>query len=157
MTNETAHIKRILVGVDGSDNAHRALAWAMLLAREFAAEVVALHAVGLLAHLGEGAPVPSHSHLAELREAFETRWCAPLQSGSVAHRFVLRDGAPVPVLLSVAEAEDIDVIVVGSRGAGGFPELLLGSTSHQVAEHASCPVLVVPPVHGSTVRDSRAW
>ena len=82
MRMKPAQIKRILVGVDGSDNAHRALAWAMLLAQEFAAEVVAVHAVGLLAHLGEGAPVPSHSHLAELREAFELQWCAPLQSGS---------------------------------------------------------------------------
>jgi nucleotide-binding universal stress UspA family protein len=141
----TSQIRRIVVGVDGSDNSRRALGWAVLLAQGFAAELVAVHAVGLLAHLGEGPPVPSHSHLEELRQVFELEWCAPLQSSDVAHRMVLLDGPPVPVLLGAAEREEADMIVVGSRGVGGFPELLLGSTSHQVAEHADHPVLVVPP------------
>lgn len=140
-----AMIQRILVGVDGSDNGRRALAWAMLLARQFNAELVAVHAVGLLAHLGEGPPVPSHQHLEELRRAFETDWCQPLLDGGIEHRLLLREGAPVPILLSVAEREGVDMIVVGSRGAGGFEELLLGSTSLQVAEHAGCPVLIVRP------------
>jgi nucleotide-binding universal stress UspA family protein len=117
----------------------------MLLARRFDAELVAAHAIGLLAHLDDGPPVPSHAHLDELRRAFETRWCAPLRETGIRHRLLFIDGAPVPVLLSVADSEVIDLIVVGSRGLGGFPELLLGSTSHQLAEHATCPVLIVPP------------
>jgi nucleotide-binding universal stress UspA family protein len=141
----TAVIERILVGIDGSKNAVRALDWAMLLARPFNAELVAVHAVGLLAHLGDGPPVPSHQHLEELRHAFETEWCAPLLDSGIEHRLLLVDGAPVPILLSVAGRERSNVIVVGSRGAGGFDELLLGSTSLQLAEHASCPVLIVPP------------
>jgi nucleotide-binding universal stress UspA family protein len=138
-------IRRILVGVDGSANGQRALRWGMVLAGQFRAELVAVHAIGLLAHLGEGPPVPSHGHLAELRRAFETEWCAPLVDSGIEYRLLLIDGAPVPVLLSAAKNEGIDLIVVGSRGVGGFPELLLGSTSHQVAEHAGCPVLIVPP------------
>jgi nucleotide-binding universal stress UspA family protein len=141
----TPGIQRILVGVDGSDNGQRALTWAVLLARQFHAEVVAVHAIGLLAHLGEGPPVPSHSHLEELRGAFETVWCAPLAGSGVAYHLLLIDGAPVPVLLAAAQSEAADVVVLGSRGVGGFPELLLGSTSHQMAEHARCPVLIVPP------------
>jgi nucleotide-binding universal stress UspA family protein len=141
----SARIERILVGVDGSDNGRRALEWAILLARHCQAELIAAHAIGLLAHLGSGPPVPSHGHLAELREAFESDWCAPLRQTGIAHRFLFVDGAPVPILLSAAQREAIDVIVVGSRGVGGFPELLLGSTSHQLAEHATCPVLIVPP------------
>jgi nucleotide-binding universal stress UspA family protein len=144
----TPAITRMVVGVDGSDNAQRALGWAVLLARQFDAEVVAVHAVGLLAHLGDGPPVPSHSHLEELRRAFETDWCAPLQASAVAHRLRLQDGPPVPVLLATAAEEAADLIVVGSRGAGGFPELLLGSTSHHVAERARQPVLIVPPERG---------
>ena len=140
----TSEVRRIVVGVDGSENAQRALGWALLLARQFDAELVAVHAVGLLAHLGEGPPVPSHSHLEKLRRAFESEWCALLQTSTVARRLRLEDGPPVPVLLATAEQEAADLIVVGSRGAGGFPELLLGSTSHHVAERASQPVLIVP-------------
>jgi nucleotide-binding universal stress UspA family protein len=140
----TARLERILVGVDGSDNGTRALEWAMLLARQGDAEVIAVHAIGLLAHLGPGPGVPSHAHLQELRQTFETEWCAPLRHNPVRSRLLLVDGAPVQVLLSVAQSEKIDVIVVGSRGVGGFPELSLGSTSHQLAQHAECPVLIVP-------------
>ena len=61
------------------------------------------------------------------------------------HRLLFVDGAPVPILLSAAQCEAVDVIVVGSRGVGGFPELLLSSTSHQLAEHPRCPVLIVAP------------
>jgi nucleotide-binding universal stress UspA family protein len=140
----TARLERILVGVDGSSNGTRALEWAMLLGRQSDGEVIAVHAIGLLAHLGPGPGVPSHAHLPELRQAFETESCAPLRNSPVPHRLLLIDGAPVRVLLSLAESEQIDVIVVGSRGVGGFPELNLGSTSHQLAEHADCPVLILP-------------
>jgi nucleotide-binding universal stress UspA family protein len=57
---------------------------------------------------------------------------------------VVRDGSPVTALLAVAEDEGADLIVVGSRGLGGYPEQLLGSTSTQVAQHAPCPVAIVP-------------
>jgi nucleotide-binding universal stress UspA family protein len=144
MATTDIQVQRILVGVDGSDDARHALGWAILLARQFQAEVVAVHAIGLLAQVGEEGIVPSHSHLAELQTAFETRWCAPLRDANVPYQPVLRDGAPVPVLLAVASTENIDLIVVGSRGSGGFPGLTLGSTSHQVTQHAACPVLVVP-------------
>ena len=140
----TARLERILVGVDGSSNGRRALEWAMLLGRQSDAEVIAVHAIGLLAHLGPGPGVPSHAHLPELRQTFETEWCAPLGNSPIRHRLLLIDGAPVQVMLSLVESEQIDVIVVGSRGVGGFPELNLGSTSHQLAEHADCPVLIVP-------------
>ena len=134
-----------LAGVDGSDNSRRALVWAILLAQRFQAELVAVHAVGLLSDLGEGPPVPSQSHLDELRLKFERDWCAPLRASAVPHRLLLRDGPPVPVLVGTADDESADLIVVGSRGVGGFPELLLGSTSHHVVERANRPVLVVPP------------
>ncbi|HET6916331.1 MAG TPA: universal stress protein [Acidimicrobiales bacterium] len=148
----TVRIQRLLVGIDDSDNARRALDWAILLAQRFGAEVVAVHAVGLLTSLHGSPPVPSHSHLGELRRLLETEWCAPLAESGVPHRMLCLDGPPVRVLLDVAAQEDADVIVVGTRGAGGFAELLLGSTSHQLAEHATRPILIVPPANGATVR-----
>jgi nucleotide-binding universal stress UspA family protein len=56
------------------------------------------------------------------------------------------DGRPAQVLLD--EAQDATLIVVGSRGRGGFASLLLGSVSQQVVHHARCPVLVVPVPEG---------
>jgi nucleotide-binding universal stress UspA family protein len=141
----TEHIERILVGVDGSDNSKRALEWAITLAARSEAEVIAVHAAGLLAHIGEGAPVPSHSHRQELQAAFENVWCAPLESSGVEYRTMYMEGPPVLSLLDAASEEGADMIVVGRRGTGGFAELMLGSTSHQVAEHAACPVLIIPP------------
>ena len=138
-------IERILVGVDGSDDSHRALSWAVELAGQVDAEVVAVHALGLLDHLSPGGdPVPTASHRDEIVSVFEERWCAPLQGSGVRSRTVAEDGPPAMALLRLADQLEVDLIVVGSRGVGGFDELLLGSTSTQVAHHARVPVTVIP-------------
>lgn len=140
-----ANVDRILVGVDGSPHASRALDWAMLLARNSGAEVVAVHAVGLLVHPTEGgAPVAGHAHLDELRQQLESDWCSALVESGLRHRVFMVEGPAAEVLLAAADREAADVIVVGSRGAGGFAELLLGSTSLRVVEQSQRPVLVVP-------------
>lgn len=53
------------------------------------------------------------------------------------------EGAPAPALLEAAEGAAL--LVVGSRGRGGFTGLLLGSVSQQCAHHAPCPLVIVPP------------
>jgi nucleotide-binding universal stress UspA family protein len=55
----------------------------------------------------------------------------------------------VNVLPAVAAEVDADLIVVGSRGLGSYPELLLGSTSTQVAQNAHRPVMIVPVSTGA--------
>jgi nucleotide-binding universal stress UspA family protein len=52
-------------------------------------------------------------------------------------------GFPVEELITAGQ--DADMIVLGSRGAGGFTRLMMGSVADQVAHHAHCPVLIVPP------------
>ncbi len=133
----------IVVGIDGSGYATRALEWASGLAHDLGAEVVAVHALGLLAHLG-GRPVPAQEHRAEVLAALHGDWTAPLRDAGVAHRCLLEDGNPVTALLSTAQREGARLVVVGSRGSGGFPGLQLGSTSHQLAQHAPLPVAIVP-------------
>lgn len=128
------NIDRVVVGIDGSTGAHRALDWAMGLAARCDAEVVAVHARGLLDRYQEAAVEPPAIRI-------------EVPPG-VRLREVVRDGNPVEVLLDVASSEQADLVVVGSRGLGGYPELLLGSTSTQVAQRAAVPVVVVPEHRG---------
>jgi nucleotide-binding universal stress UspA family protein len=137
-------LQRIVVGVDGSTNSLAAVEWAAGFAEMTGTEVVAVHALGLLEHLHGPEPISAQSHREEIRRRFDTAWCAPLNRAGIRCRQELRDGSPVGVLLSVAEEEDADLIVVGSRGLGGYPEQLLGSTSTQVAQNTSRPVTIVP-------------
>jgi nucleotide-binding universal stress UspA family protein len=139
-------LQRILVGVDGSANSVAAVEWAAGLAQITGGEVVAVHAIGLLEHLQGSQPTSAQFHRDEIQHRFETTWCAPLDSAGIHCRKQLRDGNPVAVLLKTAEDEDVDIIVVGSRGLGGYPELLLGSTSTQVAQNTNRAVTIVPTV-----------
>ncbi len=137
-------IERIVVGVDGSDNSHTALAWAADLARALDAEVVAVHSVGLLERFAAGQHDQDDANSADTRHLFDTDWCAVLDDPTVRSTRLLRDGNPVSVLLSAAEEFDAGLVVVGSRGLGGYPELLLGSTSTQVAQRCNRPVVIIP-------------
>jgi len=137
-------VRRIVAGLDGSENSRRALVWAVELARALQAELVAVHALGLLDRLGDGAPLPAAAHREAIVEAFENSWCAPLADAGIAARRLVHDGTPVDVLLEIANQEDADLIVVGSRGIGNVPEQI-GSTSHQLAVRSTRPVAIVPP------------
>ncbi len=129
---------RIVVGTDGSVDAAFAVTRAADLAEAVHGELVVVSAVGLLANETS----PGDHEL--LRAQLEHEWTASARRPGLAMRTMLRDGNPVSVLLAVADEVNADVIVVGSRGFGGFPELLLGSTSTQLAQHAQRAVLIVP-------------
>lgn len=107
----TKAIRTIVVGVDGSSNSKIALEWAITLARSLSAEVIAVHAVGLLAHLGSGPPVPAQTHLEELRRVFETEWCSSLTRSGIPHRMCCVDGAPAMALLEAVQRVDADLAV----------------------------------------------
>ncbi len=146
----------VVVGTDGSAAAACAMRWSADLVQATGGEVVAVHALGLLSHMptngspanGEGdrraaAPHTAAEHRTQI-EAQLHRWCVPLQASGVAHRCFVSDGSPVLALLQAATDAAADLIVVGRRGSGGFPGLLLGSTSHELTAHAHLPVVVVP-------------
>ena len=137
-------IKRIVVGIDGSDNGRRAMAWAADVAGPLDADVIAVHAVGLLPH-----PADSHGagyvDAVEARRLVEGEWTAHVAASDLRIRWHVLDGDPVSVLLRVVGDESADLAVVGTRGRSGRPGLLLGSTSHQLAERCPCPVVIVPP------------
>jgi nucleotide-binding universal stress UspA family protein len=135
---------RIVVGVDGSEAAHVALRWAVALGETFGAEVVAVHAVGLLEeiHDPEETPTTQRRSVAALVEEI---WCAGLEQAECPHRVLVREGPPVDLLLGTVHDERASLLVVGRRGAGATnPALELGSTSLRVLQSAPVPVLVVP-------------
>jgi nucleotide-binding universal stress UspA family protein len=134
----------IVVGVDGSVAARQAVLWAAGLGPVLGAEVVAVHAVGLLEDLHDATEEPAAWRARVLDRVTHT-WCAGLAEAACPHRVVVRDGPPVDVLLAVARDEHADLLVVGSRGVGAAePAQALGSTSLHVLQTARCPVLVVP-------------
>lgn len=142
----TPAIERIVVGVDGSPNTRAAATWAAALAGPTGASVLAVHALGLLERPDPtAAPVPVESHREEIAARLTGEWVIPLIDAHVAYATALRFGPPVEVLLEEAERFAADVIVVGSRGYGGPAALSLGSTSSQLANLSSRPVLIVPP------------
>ena len=119
----------IVAGVDGSPTSEDALRWAAALARVLGAEVVAVHAVGLI----------ESAH-----DVAASAWSAPLLDSGVAHRIDIEDGDAVEVLLRAAEREHAALLVVGSRGTGTRPELAIGSTSLRLLQAGRIPALVVP-------------
>jgi nucleotide-binding universal stress UspA family protein len=143
---DTGHgVRTIVLGIDGSGNSLDAVRWTTRLATALGAEVVAVHALGLLDQLEpDGPQVPTQPHRDEIAAKARGDWITPLAEAGVPHRCVLHDGNPVDVVLHVIDEVDADLVVLGSRGVGGSPALLLGSTSSQVAQQAPCPVTIVP-------------
>ena len=135
-----------MVGVDGSATSQEALRWATGLGEALGAEVVAIHALGLLDRWHDP-DASARSWRRTLRALVERTWCAPLVRSRGNHRVEVRDGDPIDVLLAAVEDEHADLLVVGSRGVGDRPELALGSTSLHVLQAARVPVLVVPACH----------
>jgi nucleotide-binding universal stress UspA family protein len=109
--------------------------------------VIAVHQV-MAGYSGHGVAFPGDDALADkAREAAQAEVDGVLANvgdsrpSSVTVRGV--SGLPAEAILDAAK--DADLIVLGSRGAGGFSRLLMGSVSSQVTHHAHVPVLIVPP------------
>jgi nucleotide-binding universal stress UspA family protein len=137
----------IVVGVDGSEPSREALRYAVRQARLEGANVRAVTAWNVPA-VSYGTPWTAP--LVNFPEVFEKDAKAISRGALEAVRddtdglqieAVVREGHPAHVLLD--EARNADLLVVGSRGLGGFSELLLGSVSHECAQHATCPVVIV--------------
>lgn len=122
-----------------------ALRWASDLARQLGegVEVLLVHAVGLLTNITPH-PEPSGPHLQEIKALLAGAWSQPLRDASVRYRADARPGNVVQVVLDAAKEFNADLVVVGSRGTGGFSGLHLGSSSHQIAQHSDRPVVIVP-------------
>lgn len=132
---------RVLVGVDGSERAQGALQWAITEARRRDAVVEVLHAWRLPVTAGAYAGVTVDPTLAaEAGQEVLDRAIEQEDTGDVAVEPRLGCGPAARVLVDAAAGADL--VVVGSRGLGGFKSLLLGSVSRHLAHHAPGPVVV---------------
>lgn len=139
---------KIVVGVDGSAGSREALRWAFEEARlrDVRLEAVTVWQYPITASLPTFGAMTTPDDLSA--EARATLISILADEGITAE-------APVPVSTLVAEGNparalldastDADLLVVGSRGHGGFTGVLLGSISQQCVQHATCPVVVVHP------------
>jgi nucleotide-binding universal stress UspA family protein len=140
---------RVLLAVDGSDQSTFAAQTVAALAS--VTHLTIVHVVDLprltFSMLG---PEIAHDMTGIAHQALQTegkqilaRTLALLSSHSSAPSTRLEEGVPADLIMSVAQEEQTDVIVMGARGKGQVREFLLGSVSQRVLTHAPCPVLVV--------------
>jgi nucleotide-binding universal stress UspA family protein len=139
----------ITVGIDGSSHSIKALEWAIKEAalRQVPVTVLTVHSVPQSGWTGN--PI---THPLDPQEQEKARLAAQEMTLKVTSQL----GAPQPVNVTVRAvtgfpakelvdaSRKADLLVVGSRGGGGFARLLMGSVSSQVVHHAKCPVVIVP-------------
>jgi nucleotide-binding universal stress UspA family protein len=142
---------RIVVGVDGSEHGLDALRFAVAEGRLRGAKVVAVHVPHVLAAPLAGAPIFVMGDLPELVQTVEQS-AAKILADALAEVSSEAEGVEVETVVvhgSVAHelveaADGAELLVLGSRGHGGFVGLLLGSVSQHCAHRARCPVVIVP-------------
>ena len=139
----------IIVGIDGSGHSKRALEWAMkeAVVRHAPLTVITVHDA-VAGYLGGVAVYPDDQERTEkAREAAQAETDKVLAglAGPRPEAVTVKAVHGFPAEELINASKDADMIVVGSRGAGGFARLLMGSVAGQVTQHAYCPVLIVPP------------
>jgi nucleotide-binding universal stress UspA family protein len=136
---------RIVAGVDGSRSSREALRWAIRQGDLTGATVEAVIAWHFPLMVGGYAWPPvgvlETTDFRKLAEKTLTDTIAAVADSETAAAAVVREGNPAQVLIEAAAGADL--LVVGSRGYGGFAEALLGSVSQHCVHHAPCPVVVI--------------
>jgi nucleotide-binding universal stress UspA family protein len=140
---------KIVVGVDGSEDASRALRWCAKYAKALDAEIVAVHAIDmpiLVSPMTVAIPIPQFSEidLEHLRKVVTEDWCEPLGKAEIPFRVVLMETDPAIAIMETAKTENADLVVTGRRGRGGFAELVLGSTTYALTHHLNRPLVIIP-------------
>jgi nucleotide-binding universal stress UspA family protein len=140
---------RILVAVDGSPFAERALKYAIELTKKYSARLLIMHVVlrrfyavtpseaGVLATTVFVKEMESEGR--DLMSKAE----AQAKNEGIQYETKLLQGVPAEEIIKTSESENVDLIVLGSRGLTEVRAFLLGSVSDKVSHHCKCPVLIV--------------
>lgn len=146
---EFTPVDRIVVGVDGSDVASAALVAAVDMGIVWQATVNAVVAVPIATGAGAMSWLPvavdRHAVMDDIRRGLDMAVDQAVDSRDFRVSKHVLDGSPAALLAEFSTA--VDLVVVGTRGRGGFSGMLMGSTSQSVLQHSTCPVMTVPSNH----------
>ncbi|GAB6157778.1 universal stress protein [Desulfotomaculum varum] len=142
--------KKILVPLDGSDRARKALSHAVELAAKLAAKITLMHVVPSLPpyvntavdRLGQAQQAIVDELMRNGKELLD-QYISMVSNKNIAVDTFIVMGQPADEILEKARAENYDLIILGSRGLGEIKGYLMGSVSNRVSRHASCPVLII--------------
>lgn len=136
--------QRILLAVDGSDNAFRAAQEAIKLAKlSVTSTIDILYVVNvdkvknelLLAGSIDNMELARQRKIAPVEQA--------LKEANVSYQTTILKGLPGPEIVRYANEQQVDLVVIGSRGLNSLQEMVLGSVSHKVMKRVQCPALIV--------------
>lgn len=150
-----AAFTKILVCIDGSESSMKAVDYALMLAEQNDAQVIALNVI--VSYLGYARSAPAFglvapsamNDLIEKSKQEAQGWFesigkkAATKSVKLLTEVVASITSAVPAIVDYADRNKVDLIVVGTRGRSGFTKLLLGSVASGVVTYASCPVMVI--------------
>jgi nucleotide-binding universal stress UspA family protein len=150
-----ARFEKVLVCVDGSKYSMRAADYAVMLAKQNGAQLIALNVIvsqlGYEYSAGVFSLITPNTikNLLEKSKQEAQKWFDDIDKNAVTNGVKLRTevvASPTSVVAAIVDYADenkVDLIIVGTRGRSGFTKLLLGSVASGVVTYASCPVMVV--------------
>ena len=150
MSTLNSKFSKIMVAIDGSEHSLKAAEYALAIAKSFGAQLYAV----TVTYMPESHHVKQKDILADSREKSDSKndveiWFEKFNQNARENNIQLKtelinSQRPVDyVLLEYAEKENLDLIIIGTRGRSGFKKLLLGSVASEVVKYAHCPVMVI--------------
>ncbi len=151
-------IKKILIAFDGSEPSKNALNHGVHVAEKFGADIIIISVVPrvmmpVFPDEGFGAaPITAAQEFTEYQERMKNFYLEALsdvkenldkEAPELNVEFLLEEGRPSSTIVQKAEDENVDLIVIGSRGLGGITGFILGSTSRRIVDSCTKPVLVI--------------
>lgn len=139
-------VEKIVIGIDGSNRSRRSLQAAIKETKLWNAQLTAIEAVPMASSAGVLAWLPAavdrDAILRDVRKELTSVCEEEIGDENISFRAHALDGSAAALLTEFSTA--VDLVVVGTRGKGGFAGVLMGSTSQSVLAHSSCPVMVIP-------------
>lgn len=152
MSHLNYHYSTILVGIDGSDDSMKAAGRAMAIAKLHGAKLLTVYVIPSQMRLGgysSSITTPTSQEYSKRVDEAPDIWLDRIkhnaaEAGVEVETKVISSGYSVgQVIVDLAEKENVDLIVVGTRGMTGFKKMLLGSTALEVVTYSDCSVMVV--------------